>query len=489
MPLSEKNLELMKKNASYVHVLSERYPSATMKELFSKNAITGRWRQMWIEIAKAEMSLGIKLITPGMIEEMENNKELINYVLAAEEEKERKHDVMAHVHTYGAICPTAAPIIHLGCTSCEITDNAELIAMKEGLQLIAIQLARAINHLKKVAWDWKDQPTLAFTHLQFAQPTTVGKRACIWIQDLMMDLLGIERLIEDLRFRGIKGTTGTQASFLDLFESDHDKVRELDRIVTKSCGFKHSFIVTGQTYTRKQDAMVLSQLALLAASLHKIGMDIRILANMREVEEPSTEGQDGSSAMPFKRNPMLDERMCGLARYLWNLFPNANETHALQLLERTLDDSAGRRMYISEAFLTTDAVLIILQKIANGLIIYPKMIERNMREPLQFLASEEIIMDLVKAGGNRQDAHARVKMHSLAAGKRIKEEGLPCDLFDCIGKDSFFEPVHHKLEAFLDPRRFIGRAPQQVEEFIAEEVNLVLEKYQGQLDGEVVINV
>ncbi|HEX8974603.1 MAG TPA: adenylosuccinate lyase [Patescibacteria group bacterium] len=486
---SEEAVMLLNQNMTYRHVLSERYPSKEMKEWFSGMAIISRWRQMWIEIARGQMNLGIERIRPEMLEEMQRNKMLIDFVLAKKEEAARKHDVMAHVHTFGAICPTAAPIIHLGCTSCEITDNSELIAMRDGLQMIAVQLARAINYLKKIALQWKDQPTLAWTHFQFAQPTTVGKRICIWIQDLMLDLMEIERLIEELRFRGIQGTTGTQASFLELFEGDHAKVKELNRMVTKACGFKKSFIITGQTYTRKQDAMILSRLASLAASLHKIGTDIRLLANKMEMEEPSTEGQDGSSAMPFKRNPMLNERLCSLARYLWNLLPNANETHALQWLERTLDDSAGRRMYISEAFLTADAALIILQKIAGGLIVYPKMIERNMQEPLQFLASEEILMDVVRAGGSRQEAHEKVKLHSLAAGRRIKQEGLPCDLFERIRSDDFFAPVHDKLDSFLDPSRFIGRAPFQVEEFIEEEINPLLAKYEGQLEKEVVINV
>ena len=483
------NDELVAKNSSYVHVLSERYPSAAMKALFSGNAITGRWRQMWIEIAMAEMALGVKMITPAMIEEMIRNKMIIDYELAKKEEADRKHDVMAHVHTFGAICPMSAPIIHLGCTSCDITDNSELMAMKEGLKMLAAELARGIYSLKKVALRWKDQPTLAFTHFQFAQPTTVGKRVCMWIQDLLIDLIEIERLIEDIRFRGMMGTTGTQASFLDLFGGDHDKVYDFDYAVTRACGFKRSFTITGQTYTRKQDAMLIAKLSSLGASLHKIGTDIRLLANMKEMEEPSTAGQDGSSAMPFKRNPMLDERMCSLARYVMNLFPNANETHALQWLERTLDDSAGRRMHISQAFLATDASLLILQKIANGLIVYPKMIERNMQEPLQFLAAEEIIMDVVKAGGSRQTAHEKVKLHSLSAGKRIKEEGLPCNLFDLFRGDDFFEPVHEKLDLFLDAHRFIGRAPQQVEYFLNEEVDPMLEKYRGRLESNVIINV
>ncbi len=460
-----------------------------MRELFSPQQNIVRWRLLWLEIAKAQMQLEVPMIRKAMIGEMKENLEIINFELAAAEEKKRKHDVMAHVHTFGAICPMASPIIHLGCTSCDITDNAELITMRSGLEIIALQIARVINHFKKLAIEWKDQPTLAYTHFQYAQPTTVGKRICMWIQDLVLDLIEIERLIEIMRFRGIKGTTGTQASFLTLFEGDQEKVYALDDMVTAAFGFKSSFMITGQTYTRKQDTTVMACLGSLAGTFHKISNDIRLLANKMEVEEPNTESQDGSSAMPFKRNPMLDERACSLSRYLWNLFPNAIQTHGLQWLERTLDDSAGRRMYIAEAFLAADGILQILQKVSSGLIVYPKMIERNMREPLQFLASEELIMAVVKAGGSRQQAHEKVKEHSLVAGRRIKEEGQECDLFERIGADPFFVSVHDRLNYFSDASLLIGLAPQQVERFITKEVDPALEKYRGKLENKVIINV
>lgn len=475
--------------SQYVHPLCTRYAPLEMRKLFSEEQSVIRWRQLWTEIATVQMQLDIQMIVKEMIGEMIANIGKINFEFADTEEKKRKHDVMAHVHTFGEICPLASPIIHLGCTSCDITDNAELISMREGLKRIALQIARTINHFRELAIKWQNQPTLAYTHFQFAQPTTVGKRICMWIQDLLLDLVEVERLIEEMRFRGIKGTTGTQASFLTLFEGNERKVFELDRLVTEAFGFKRHFLITGQTYTRKQDTTIMACLASLAGTFHKIGNDIRLLAHDMEVEEPSTESQDGSSSMPYKRNPMLDERACSLSRYLSNLFPNAVQTHGEQWLERTLDDSAARRMYIPEAFLAADGILEILQKVAGGLIVYPKMIERNMRDPLQFLASEELLVAVVKAGGDRQEAHRRVKEHSLVSKRRMREEGLDCDFLERIGKDNFFNPVHDRLDSFQDPYGLIGLASLQVDRFMDQEVDPALQKYQGHLQNEVVINV
>lgn len=472
----------------YDSPLCSRYASAAMQELWSERRRIVTWRRLWTELARAEMELGAP-VTPEQVAELEAHVEDIDWELAAREERRRRHDVMAHVHAYGACCPRAAPIIHLGATSCFVTDNADLILMREGLELLAVACARAIDRLAAFAARHRDLPCLGFTHFQPAQPTTVGKRACLWIQDLLLDLANLERARGDLRFRGVKGTTGTQASFLALFHGDHAKVEELDRRVTAAFGFPSAFIVTGQTYTRKLDSQVVLALASLGASAHRIGTDLRLLAHLQEVEEPAEAEQVGSSAMAYKRNPMRAERACALGRHLMALAADALHTHATQWLERSLDDSANRRIAIPEAFLAADAVLAILQNIAEGLEAHPAICARRLAAELPFLATEEVLMAMAEAGASRQEAHERIRRHARAAQERIKREGADNDLIERLRADPFFAPVHARLGGLLDPRRFIGRAPEQVDRFLAEEVQPALAPYRGRLGGRAELTV
>ncbi|NXS71535.1 PUR8 lyase, partial [Pandion haliaetus] len=429
-------------------------------------------------------SLGLP-ITDEQIQEMEANLDNIDFKMAAEEEKKLRHDVMAHVHTFAHCCPKAAAIIHLGATSCYVGDNTDLIVLRDGFNLLLPKLARVISRLADFAEKYADLPTLGFTHYQPAQLTTVGKRCCLWIQDLCMDLQNLERARDDLRFRGVKGTTGTQASFLQLFEGDHSKVEELDRLVTAKAGFKRAYMVTGQTYSRKVDIEVLSVLASLGASVHKICTDIRLLANLKELEEPFEKDQIGSSAMPYKRNPMRSERCCSLARHLMTLVLDPLQTASVQWFERTLDDSANRRVCLAEAFLTADIILSTLQNISEGLVVYPKVIERRIRQELPFMATENIIMAMVKAGGNRQDCHEKIRVLSQQAAAVVKQEGGDNDFIARVRADPYFSPIHKQLESLLDPSSFTGRAPQQVAKFLKEEVRPALVPYQSKMGGKI----
>ncbi|XP_044156801.1 adenylosuccinate lyase [Bufo gargarizans] len=455
---------------------------------FSDSKKFQTWRRLWLYLAQAQRSLGLP-VSEEQIQEMEANLENIDFKMAAEEEKRLRHDVMAHVHTFAHCCPRAAPIIHLGATSCYVGDNTDLIVLRDGLDLLLPKLARVISRLADFAEQYADLPTLGFTHYQPAQLTTVGKRACLWLQDLCMDLRNLERARNELRFRGVKGTTGTQASFLQLFEGDHDKVEELDRLVTSMAGFKRAYIVTGQTYSRKVDVEVLSVLASLGATVHKICTDIRLLANLKELEEPFEKEQIGSSAMPYKRNPMRSERCCSLARHLMTLIMNPLQTASVQWFERTLDDSANRRICLAEAFLTADIILSTLQNVSEGLVVYPKVIERRIRQELPFMATENVIMAMVKSGGNRQDCHERIRVLSQQAAAVVKQEGGDNDLISRIRSDPYFAPIHGQLELLMDPKSFIGRAPQQVVRFLKEEAIPLLTPYQNKMDVKIELDL
>ncbi|KAJ3113980.1 adenylosuccinase ade13 [Phlyctochytrium bullatum] len=473
----------MSNHERYSSPLTSRYASPEMAYNFSDAKKFGTWRKLWICLAKAERQLGLTDITEKAIQEMEANVANIDFAMAAAEEKRRRHDVMAHVHTFGVAAPSAAGIIHLGATSCYVTDNSELIMMRDALDIIIPKIASCIDKLSKFAKQYKDLPTLGFTHLQPAQLTTVGKRACLWLQELLMDLRNISRARADLRFRGVKGTTGTQASFLALFEGDHDKVEELDRLVTEMNGFPAAYAVTGQTYTRKVDLDVLSTLGSFGATAHKLATDIRLLANFKELEEPFEKDQIGSSAMAYKRNPMRSERVCALSRHLMTLVSNAHATAANQWLERTLDDSANRRISVPEAFLTADIVASLLQNIFDGMVVYPAVINRRIAQELPFMATENIIMCMVKEhAGDRQRCHEEIRVLSHQAAKVVKEEGGENDLVERIKKCEYFQPLLPQLDKLLDPKTFVGRAPQQVEKFLEREVVPALAPYREILD-------
>merc|ERR1712227_339483 len=488
-PIFESDFDcLTEMNDKFQSPLSSRYVSPEMNENFGNNKKFSTWRQLWTWLATAEKELGLA-ISDAQIQQMKENVKNIDYEMAAKEEKARRHDVMAHVHTFGACAPLAAPIIHLGATSCFVGDNADCIITRDGIEILLPKIATAIQRLKDFAESCADLPTLGYTHLQPAQMTTVGKRACLWMQDLANDLENLEHVKNELKFRGVKGTTGTQASFLELFEGDHDKVKELDRKLTSLAGFSKCYSITGQTYPRKQDAHVLNALAEFAASAHKICTDIRLLAANKEIEEPFEKSQIGSSAMPYKRNPMRSERCCSLARHLMALPPAALQTHATQWMERTLDDSACRRLYLPEAMLTADALAILLQNICEGLVVYPKVIEKHVMAELPFMASENILMALVKSGGNRQEGHEKLRVLSHEAGARVKQEGLVNDLIERIKRDDFFKPVLNQIEEILDPKTFTGRAPQQVCDYIQSDIDPILKRYESKLGGAVKLAV
>lgn len=453
-----------------------------MSNLFSNATRFGTWRQLWLNLAIAEKELGLP-IPDEAIEQMRAHLKLDEEQmrLAAEEEKRRRHDVMAHVHVFGLMAPAAAPFIHLGATSCYVTDNADLIFLRKGLDLLLPKLAVVIQRLATFAEKHRALPTLGFTHMQPAQLTTVGKRATLWIQDLLWDLRNIQRARDDLGFRGVKGTTGTQASFLQLFDGDHDKVEALDERVTQLFEFPYALPVTGQTYSRKIDIDVLSSLSSFAASALKIATDIRLLCHLKEVEEPFEKDQIGSSAMAYKRNPMRSERICGLARWLGNTLNSARETAGGQWMERTLDDSANRRLTIPESFLTADVILTILQNVSEGLVVYPAIIARHIAAELPFMATENIIMAMVRSGGDRQDCHERIRVLSHQAARVVKEEGGENDLIERVKGDPYFAPISGRLDALLDPASFTGRAPQQVDAFLTKWVKPALEPYAAQL--------
>ena len=459
----------------YISPLGARYASREMRANFSDRTKFTTWRRLWIALAEAEQELGLA-ISDEQLDELRAHATDLDLELAARYEKELRHDVMAHVHAWGDVCPKARPIIHLGATSCYVGDNTDLIIMREGLRQLRGQVVGVLGELAVFAREWKDLPTLGFTHFQPAQATTVGKRACLWIQDLVHDLDDLEQVESQIRFRGVKGTTGTQASFLELFEGDHEKVRRLDELVTAKMGFDRTFGVTGQTYPRKLDFRVLQVLSSISQSAHKFATDLRLLANKRELEEPFGSKQIGSSAMPWKRNPMRSERICALSRFVIELVGNAAHTAANQWLERTLDDSANRRLSIAEGFLATDAVLSLYCDVAGGLLVHPPIVARHLDAELPFLASEAVMMEAVKAGGDRQDLHERIRMHSHAAASEIKAGREP-DLRERLAGDPAFEAVAGSLDDLLDGRRYVGRAPEQVEEFLEAEVDPVLSRY------------
>ncbi len=462
----------------YSNPLITRYASNEMSHIWSAQKKHSTWRKLWIALAECEKQLGLD-ITDEQINELKAHVEDIDFAAAARYEKKLRHDVMAHVHAYGDQCPSAKGIIHLGATSCYVTDNSELIEIKESLLLVRRRLIQLIDQLGQFAYQYKDLPCLGFTHLQPAQPTTVGKRACLWLQDLVLDLEEVEHRLSTLRFRGVKGTTGTQATFLSLFDGDHEKVEALDRLVTEKMGFKEAYPITGQTYSRKIDSQVLDVLGGIGQTAHKAGTDIRILQHKKEIEEPFEKDQIGSSAMAYKRNPMRSERMCALSRFAMNLGGNADDTMATQWMERTLDDSANRRLSLPLAFLAIDAVLIIYRNICTGLVVYPKVIEKHLNEELPFMATEEILMAAVRAGGDRQDLHELIRVHSQAAAQQVKEHGKANDLIERLKKEKAFAKVD--LESTLDARKYIGRAPEQVVRFIESTVKPIRQKYKDQL--------
>lgn len=465
---------------NYRSPLSTRYASKEMQYNFSDQKKFSTWRKLWIYLAKAEKELGLD-ISDTQIQELESAVHDIDFKLAAEHEKKVRHDVMAHVHTLAERCPHAAPIIHLGATSCYVGDNTDLIVLRNGLDILLPRLASVIHQLSKFADEYKSLPILGFTHMQPAQLTTVGKRASLWLCDLLMDERALSRARNDIRFRGVKGTTGTQASFLQLFNGDGAKVRALDKRVTELAGFDSTFIVTGQTYSRKVDLEIISALAGLGATVHKMCSDIRILASRKEIEEPFEASQIGSSAMPYKRNPMRSERCCALARHLITLHSNAANTHAVQWLERTLDDSANRRITLAESFLTADATLLTLLNICQGLVVYPKVIARHIDQELPFMATENIIMAMVQAGGDRQVCHEKIRVLSHEAGAQVKQHGKDNDLIARVKADKYFEPIISQLNKILDASTFIGRAPEQVTEFVEQEVKPIMAKYENAL--------
>ncbi|MFO0880765.1 MAG: adenylosuccinate lyase [Gemmataceae bacterium] len=466
----------------YDNPLVTRYASREMATLWGPQRKFSTWRRLWVALAEAEAELGLcgadgvtPRIRPEQIAELRAHIENIDFAAADRYERELRHDVMAHIHAYGDVAPNAREIIHLGATSCFVTDNTDLLLMREGLTLLRDRLVGLIDALAHFAERWKQQPTLGFTHFQPAQPTTVGKRATLWCQDLLLDLEEVEHRLATLRFRGVKGTTGTQASFLELFHGDHAKVRALDRLVAKKMGFDRLFAVTGQTYSRKVDSQVVEALGGLAQSIHKLGTDLRLLANRQEIDEPSEKGQVGSSAMPYKRNPMRSERMCGLARFLISLASSTANTAATQWLERTLDDSVNRRLTLPQAFLCADAMLKIALNVAGGLQVFPPIILRNLNEVLPYMASENLLMAAVKAGVDRQEAHEAIRRHSRAVSDALRAGAPRNDLLDRLKADPLFARVN--LEAAIAPEQLVGRAPVQVDEFVAEEVGPVRARY------------
>ncbi|MBN1391388.1 MAG: adenylosuccinate lyase [Sedimentisphaerales bacterium] len=470
----------------YVSPLVERNASEAMAELFGAQRKFSTWRRLWLELTKAQRKLGLK-ITQSQISEMARHLDDINFNKAAAYEKKVRHDVMAHIHTFADAVPKAAPIIHLGATSCDITDNADLIIIRDALQITAGKLAAVINLLAGFAKKYKALPTLGFTHYQPAQLTTVGKRATLWCYEFAMDLREIEHRLETLPFRGIKGTTGTQASFLALFGGSHKKVERLDKMVAAAFGFKNICAVTGQTYQRKVDALVVNALASIAQSAHKLCNDLRLLANLKEIEEPFEKSQVGSSAMAYKRNPMRCERVTALSRLVLSLVSSPQMTASEQWLERTLDDSANRRVAIPEAFLAVDGILEILTNVLNGLVVYPKVIAAHVEAELPFMATENIMMAAVKAGGSRQKLHERIRVHSQAAAEQVKKFGKRNDLIDRLKADPAFAKVDFKK--VLNPRDYFGRASQQVDEFVRDIVAPIRRKYRGEIGRKVELKV
>lgn len=473
---------------TYESPLSSRYCDEEMKYIFSPDMKFRTWRKLWIALAETEMELGLP-ITQEQLDELKANADNINYEVAQEREKLVRHDVMSHVYAYGVQCPKAKGIIHLGATSCYVGDNTDIIIMTEAMKLIRNKLITVIRNLSAFAQKYKNLPTLGFTHFQPAQPTTVGKRATLWIQDLLMDLEDVEYQLSKAKLLGSKGTTGTQASFLELFEGDHGKCRELDRKIAEKMGYSGCFAVSGQTYSRKLDSQFLSVLSGIAQSASKFSNDIRLLQHLKEVEEPFEKNQIGSSAMAYKRNPMRSERITSLSRYVMCDVLNPAITAATQWFERTLDDSANKRISVAEAFLGVDAILNLYANVADGLVVYEKVIEQRLRKELPFMATENIMMDAVKRGADRQVLHERIRVHSMAASKVIKEQGGENDLLERIAADEAFGVTLEELVSIISPEKYVGRAPKQTEEFLNEVVKPVLSKYSDVATEQAEINV
>mmetsp|Transcript_17396 Transcript_17396/g.25796 ORF Transcript_17396/g.25796 Transcript_17396/m.25796 type:complete len:494 (-) Transcript_17396:69-1550(-) len=467
----------------YENPLVKRYASKEMSFVWSPLKKFRTWRLLWIALATAEKELGLD-ISSEQIEELKSQIDNIDWEYAAEKEKEFRHDVMGHVHAFGKVCPKSMPIIHLGATSCFVGDNTDLIQIRDSLHLICRKMIKLLQIMKGFAEKYKDLPTLGFTHYQPAQLTTVGKRCTLWMQDFVMDYQNLEHFLGNLPMRGVKGTTGTQATFLQLFEGNHAKVKELNKKVCSLMGFEKFIHVSGQTYPRKIDYQVLTVLSAISQSAYKMCGDIRLLANLKEIEEPFSKTQIGSSAMAYKRNPMRCERACSLARYVMNLPSMAAQTHSNQWFERTLDDSAIRRIMLPEAFLATDVVITLLQNISEGLHVWPKVIRSRIMAELPFMATENILMACVQAGGDRQELHELIRLHSMEAGMAVKNDGKPNDLLERIKMDDKFKAVHDKVDSLLDPSLFIGRCPQQVEEFLSDCVQPILEEHQELLGVE-----
>ena len=477
---------------TYESPLASRYASKEMQYIFSPDKKFSTWRRLWIALARAEMELGLTnedgtpTITQDMIDEMEAHVTDIDYEMAAQEEKKLRHDVMAHVHTFGHQCPKAAGIIHLGATSCYVGDNTDIIQMREGLELVRNKLVQVLNALGKFAARYKALPTLGFTHFQAAQMVTVGKRATLWMNELLMDLEEVEYRIDNLKLLGSKGTTGTQASFMELFDGDTDKIKALEQKIADEMGFKAVVPVSGQTYSRKVDAAVLATLSGIAQSASKFATDVRLLCHMKEIEEPFEKNQIGSSAMPYKRNPMRSERICSLARYVIADAANPAITTATQWFERTLDDSANKRISVPEAFLSIDAILNIYLNVASGLIVHEKVIAKHIQEELPFMASENIMMDAVRRGGDRQVLHEEIRKMSIEAGRVVKEEGGQNNLLELIAQNPMFGMSLEEISAHMDPSLYIGRCPQQVDEFLADFIQPKLDKYAAALKADAV---
>ena len=472
----------------YTSPLTGRYASKEMQYIFSQDNKFRTWRKLWIALAETEHELGLN-ITKEQIDELKAHQDEINYEVAEAREKEVRHDVMSHVYAYGVQCPNAKGIIHLGATSCYVGDNTDIIIMREGLELVHKKLVNVINELSKFAMKYKDMPTLAYTHFQPAQPTTVGKRATLWLNELVLDLEDLEYVLGSLKLLGSKGTTGTQASFLELFDGDHAKCRQLDQMIAEKMGFKSCYPVSGQTYSRKVDFRVLSVLAGIAQSAHKFTNDIRMLQHMKEVEEPFEKHQIGSSAMAYKRNPMRSERIASLADYVISDLMNPMLVSSTQWFERTLDDSANKRLSVPEGFLAIDGILDLYLNVVDGLVVYPKVIRKHLMAELPFMATENIMMDAVKAGGDRQELHEKIRQLSMQAGKTVKEEGKDNNLLELIAADPSFHLSLEDLEASMQPERYVGRAPKQTEEFITEVINPILEKNKEVLGLTAEINV
>ena len=472
----------------YVSPLSERYASKEMQYIFSPDMKFRTWRRLWIALAETEKELGLP-ITQEQIDELKAHKDDINYDVAKERERQVRHDVMSHVYAYGVQCPKAKGIIHLGATSCYVGDNTDIIVMSEALKLVQKKLVNVIAELSKFADKYKEQPTLAFTHFQPAQPTTVGKRATLWTQEFLMDLEDLEYVMSTLKLLGSKGTTGTQASFLELFEGDQETIDKIDPMIAEKMGFKNCYPVSGQTYSRKVDTRVLNILAGIAASAHKMSNDIRLLQHLKEVEEPFEKSQIGSSAMAYKRNPMRSERIASLSRYVMVDALNPAITSATQWFERTLDDSANKRLSIPEGFLAIDGILDLCLNVVDGLVVYPKVIEKHMMAELPFMATENIMMDAVKAGGDRQELHERIRELSMEAGRTVKVEGKDNDLLERIAADPAFNLTIEELQKSMDPSRYVGRAKEQTTAFITKTVQPVLDAHEEMLGMTAEINV